>query len=61
MCPEGLEEIKTYVKCMTQDLVLPNYVIGLVSAQDRGSFWFDITMLEDELEEVNNNRQFILS
>ena len=59
MCPD---EIREPDELIIDDLVLPNYVIGLVSAQDRGSFWFDITMLEDELEEeVNNNRQFILS
>ena len=56
------ETTKTLVKYTTQDLVLQNYVIGRVSAQDSELFLEDIFMLEDELEEeVNNNRQFILS
>ena len=49
MCQDEIG-IRTHVKYITQDLVLPNYVIGRVSELDSVLFLEDILTLEDELE-----------
>ena len=58
---------RTAINLMTQDLVLPNYVIGLVSAQDSAFNLSDgisreleneMEMPEDGLKEVNIKNGF---